>query len=83
MQNLTETFTNYAINYGVKILGALAIFFVGKWVANFLTKFIRKIIVPNSNIIGNNITKTIKGAGELFLFFLEICRIAFRRLPDI
>ncbi len=49
MQGITETVTSYAINYGVKILGALVIFFVGKWVANFLTKFTKKIM-EKSNV---------------------------------
>ncbi len=44
MQGLSETITGYAINYGIKILGALVIFFVGKWVANVLTRLTRKIM---------------------------------------
>ncbi len=44
MQGLTETITSYAINYGVKLIGALVIFFVGKWVANFIVKLTKRLM---------------------------------------
>ncbi len=39
-----EVLYNYAITYGIKILGAIVIFIIGKWVANFLTKMMKKIM---------------------------------------
>ncbi len=39
-----EVLYNYAITYGLKILGAIVIFIIGKWVANFLTKMMKKIM---------------------------------------
>lgn len=39
-----EVMYNYAITYGIKILGAIVIFIIGKWVANFLTKMMKKIM---------------------------------------
>ncbi len=44
MENITTTITNYAIQYGIKILGAVVIFIVGKFFANLITKFLRNIM---------------------------------------
>ncbi len=44
MGNIGATITNYAIQYGIKLLGALAIFFIGKFAANLITKLIRNIM---------------------------------------
>ncbi len=40
----SEIISNYAITYGIKILGAIVIFVIGKWVANFLTKMMKKLM---------------------------------------
>ncbi len=39
-----EVLYNYAITYGIKILGAIVIFIIGKWVANFITKMMKKLM---------------------------------------
>ncbi len=44
MENLTQTIITYAIQYGIRIVGALAIFFVGKFAANIITKVIKKLL---------------------------------------
>lgn len=43
VQNL-ETYTEFAISYGVKILGALAVFVFGRWVAQFLKRLLRSAL---------------------------------------
>jgi len=40
-----ETIMTYVTEYGLQLVGAIVIFVIGKWLARFLTKFIKKIMV--------------------------------------
>jgi small conductance mechanosensitive channel len=44
MENITNIITNYAIQYGIKVIGAALIFIIGRLVAKFLTGIIKKIM---------------------------------------
>ena len=39
-----EKFTNLGIEYGLKLLAALAIFIIGKWVAKLLTNWAKTLM---------------------------------------
>ena len=39
-----EYYINLAINWGIKALSALAIFIIGKWLAQIVTKFLKKAL---------------------------------------
>lgn len=43
----TEMLTAYAMDYGTALLGALLIFFFGKWIARAVTRFARRVMQKN------------------------------------
>jgi small conductance mechanosensitive channel len=49
MENLTETVSTYISLYGVRIIGAVAIFIVGKWGARLLTNVVKRLM-KSSNV---------------------------------
>ncbi|HEX5623730.1 MAG TPA: mechanosensitive ion channel domain-containing protein, partial [Sulfuricurvum sp.] len=49
MEYYTETAVNYGAEYGLRVLGALAIFFVGKWIVRKLVFLMRKAM-ERSNV---------------------------------
>ena len=47
MEYYTERTLEYATDYGVKILGALAIFFIGRWIIRKIIVLMRKAMVKS------------------------------------
>jgi small conductance mechanosensitive channel len=42
-----EKFTNLGIEYGLKLIAALAIFIIGKWIAKLLTSWVKKLMIKS------------------------------------
>lgn len=49
MEKLTETIATYVSLYGVRIVGAIVIFIVGKWLAGLLTGVVKRLM-KNANV---------------------------------
>jgi small conductance mechanosensitive channel len=60
-------FVSLAIAWGIKILGAIAIYIVGKWVAQLLTKLFRKMLERS-----NTDATLVKFLGDLVYFGLLV-----------
>jgi len=60
-------FVSLAIAWGIKILGAIAIYIVGKWVAQLLTKLFRKMLEKS-----NTDATLVKFLGDLVYFGLLV-----------
>jgi len=61
------SFSEMVINYGVKIIGAIAIFIVGKWLAKFLSNLVKKMLEKS-----NTDVTLVKFLGDLSYFGLVI-----------
>lgn len=44
MENVIELLQNLAVTYGLKVLGAIAIFIIGRWLARFLVDALKKVM---------------------------------------
>jgi small conductance mechanosensitive channel len=44
MEKITESLSMYISLYGIKIIGAIVIFVVGKWIAKILTKVVKRLM---------------------------------------
>jgi small conductance mechanosensitive channel len=62
-----QTYIDLAIAYGIRVLGAIVIFIVGKWVAQLLTKLFRKALERS-----NTDVTLIKFLGDLVYFGLLV-----------
>ena len=60
MEQVLNTIYSYLVTYGLKIVAALVIFVVGRWVAKFLSKSVKK------GMIKANVDETLAG-------FTKIC----------
>jgi small conductance mechanosensitive channel len=47
IDKIIETVMTYISMYGIKIIGSIVIFIIGKWIANSLTKFIKRLLVKS------------------------------------
>jgi len=64
MEQVLNTIYSYLVTYGLKIIAALVIFIVGRWVAKFLSKLVKK------GMIKANVDETLAG------FTQNLCYIA-------
>jgi small conductance mechanosensitive channel len=64
IQNLIAEYMPIAIDSGLKLLVALIIFVVGKWVANLLTKVLRNLLIRTNvdDILADFASALVKGA---------------------
>jgi small conductance mechanosensitive channel len=62
-----EKYIDLTITYGVKIIGALAVFFIGKWIAKILTNVVKKLLEKS-----NTDVTLVKFLGDLIYFTLLI-----------
>ncbi len=44
MEGMLSNISTYIVTYGIKLIGALAIFIIGKWVAKKLTEFVKNLL---------------------------------------
>jgi small conductance mechanosensitive channel len=44
MEDLVQTITNLTVTYGLRLLGAIAIFIIGRWVSGVITRAIQRIM---------------------------------------
>jgi small conductance mechanosensitive channel len=82
MENLdftkyTDMAIMYASEYGLKIIAALIIFIVGKWVANRLTAFIKKLMLKS------NIDKTLVEFSESIIYFTLLLMVIIASLNQL
>lgn len=49
MEDITGTIWTYVSLYGIRIIGAIIIFFVGKWLARLITKIVKRLM-QNANV---------------------------------
>jgi small conductance mechanosensitive channel len=47
IDKIIETVMTYISMYGIKIIGSIVIFIIGKWIANSLTKFTKRLLVKS------------------------------------
>ena len=45
VQNILETLQGYIALYGIQVLGAIIIFFVGKYVAGLIRNLVKKLMI--------------------------------------
>ncbi len=62
---MNQQYIDLAINWGVKIIGAILVFIIGKWIAQILTKILRKTLKKTNTDI-----TLIKFLGDLTYFGL-------------
>ncbi|WP_457565057.1 mechanosensitive ion channel family protein [Caminibacter sp.] len=62
-----QGYIDLAISYGIKIIGAIAIYIIGKWVAKMLTKLFRKMLERS-----NTDVTLVKFLGDLVYFGLLV-----------
>jgi len=62
-----QNYIDLAVTYGMKLLGALAIFFIGKWLAKVLTNALKKLLEKS-----NTDVTLVKFLGDLIYFTLLI-----------
>jgi small conductance mechanosensitive channel len=62
-----QQYANLAVAYGIKILGAILIYIVGKWAAQLITKLFRKMLEKS-----NTDVTLIKFLGDLIYFGLLV-----------
>ena len=48
MNKIVETITYFITTYSLKVVGAILIFFIGKWLARYLSKLLGKILRKNN-----------------------------------
>lgn len=72
-----DTISGYISLYGVKIVAALAIFFVGKWVAKRLVGFLKKLMLKG------NIDPTLVGFAGNIMFALAMTVIVIASLSQL
>ena len=65
--NNSQQYIDLAITWGIKIIGAIAIFIIGKWISRLLTKLLKKALEKS----GTDIT-LIKFLGDLTYFGLLV-----------
>ncbi|MBU1216587.1 mechanosensitive ion channel [bacterium] len=65
---------NYASEYGLKLLGALLIFFIGKWVVKKVTKVIKAFMHKA------NVDKTLIEFGSSLIYFLLLLMVVMASL---
>jgi small conductance mechanosensitive channel len=70
----TDIALNYASEYGLKLLGALLIFFIGKWVVKKVTKVIRAFMHKA------NVDKTLIEFGSSLIYFLLLLMVIMASL---
>ena len=63
----SQNFIDLAITWGIKILGAIAIFIIGKWIAKLITNFLRKALEKSNTDI-----TLVKFLGDLTYFGLLV-----------
>lgn len=59
MENITEFIRNWLSDYGLNVVYALAIFFIGKYIAKMISRIIIKAL--NRASVGETLTKFLKG----------------------
>jgi small conductance mechanosensitive channel len=62
-----QEYIDLAIAYGIKIIGAIAVFIIGKWIAQLLTKAFRKMLEKS-----NTDVTLVKFLGDLIYFGLLV-----------
>jgi len=62
-----QSYIDLAISYGIKIIGAIAVFIIGKWIAQLLTKAFRKMLEKS-----NTDVTLVKFLGDLVYFGLLV-----------
>lgn len=75
MENLQETIMTYISLYGVRIIGALVIFIVGKWLAGLLTGVVKRLM-KNANVDETLLTFLGNLAYALLLTFVVLAAIS-------
>lgn len=75
MENLPETIMTYISLYGVRIIGALVIFIVGKWLAGLLTGVVKRLM-KNANVDETLLTFLGNLAYALLLTFVVLAAIS-------
>jgi small conductance mechanosensitive channel len=65
---------NYASEYGLKLLGALLIFFIGKWVVKKITRVIKSLMQKA------NVDKTLIEFGASLIYFLLLLMVVMASL---
>ena len=70
----TESITNYATEYGLKVVAALLIFIIGKWAANKITAIVKKMMIHAK------IDTTLVEFSESLIFFVLLLMVALASL---
>ncbi|MHC4483190.1 MAG: mechanosensitive ion channel family protein [Planctomycetota bacterium] len=75
METIVDTISGYLAEYGLQVLGALAIFFVGRWLAGIISRVVEKTLVKAN--VDKTIAKFVKNLTHvLVLIFAVIAALA-------
>lgn len=77
IQKYTDMAILYASEYGLKIIAAIVIFMVGKWVAHKLTAFIKSLMTKS------NIDKTLVEFSESIIYFTLLLMVIIAALNQL
>ena len=66
IENLLQKVSEYLAEYGLKVLGALIIFLIGRWLAKILSQWIEKALIKAR--IDKTLAKFIKNLSCFFWF---------------